>query len=138
LLLKEVAKRLKTCLRRSDTVARIGGDEFTCVLLDIEKTGDITKVAQKIKKALSNSYDFNGYNVKISGSIGISTFPEDTKDARQLIKNADIAMYHAKKQGKNSYEFFSAGLNEVVLDHISVKNNIHRELESQELLFHYQ
>lgn len=138
LLLKEVAKRLKSCLRKSDTVARIGGDEFTCMLLNIEKPGDVTKVAQKVKKALARAYDFNGYNAKISGSIGISIYPGDTTDARQLIKNADVAMYHAKKHGKNSYEFFNEKLNEVVFEQIAVKNNLHRELESQELLVHYQ
>ncbi|MBI4699370.1 MAG: GGDEF domain-containing response regulator [Nitrospirae bacterium] len=107
MLLQAVAERLEYCLRKSDTVARIGGDEFTCVLPHIEKKVDVNIVAQKIIKALNRPFNLKGQEICISGSIGASLFPDDTEDFEDLIKNADMAMYHAKKEGKNNFQFFA-------------------------------
>ncbi len=107
LLLQAVARRLECCLRKSDTVARIGGDEFTCILPNIEQAGDLHIVARKIIKALSTPFELKGQNVCISGSVGASLFPDDSKDAEVLIKNADVAMYRAKTEGKNNYQVYS-------------------------------
>ncbi len=107
LLLQAVARRLECCLRKSDTIARIGGDEFTCILPHIEKAADVHIVARKIISALSTPFDLKGQQVCISGSVGASLFPNDTEDAEELIKNADVAMYKAKMQGKNNYKIFT-------------------------------
>jgi diguanylate cyclase (GGDEF)-like protein len=105
LLLQEVARRLEGCLRKSDTVARIGGDEFTCILPHIERVSHINVVAHKILNALNRPFDLKGQKIHISGSIGSSLFPDDSADCEELISNADAAMYHAKKQGKNNVQF---------------------------------
>ena len=110
LLLQAVARRLEGCLRKSDTVARIGGDEFTCILPHIERPADINVVALKIIKALNRPFDLKGRKIYISGSIGASLFPDDAADFEELIRNADTAMYHAKKQGKNNFQFFANSL----------------------------
>ena len=112
-LLQAVARRLECCLRKSDTIARIGGDEFTCILPHIENAGDVHIVAGKIIRALSAPFDLKGRQVCISGSVGASLFPEDTEDIDELIKNADVAMYSAKKHGKNDYRIFSGSDNEL-------------------------
>jgi diguanylate cyclase (GGDEF)-like protein len=110
LLLQSVARRLESCLRKSDTVARIGGDEFTCVLPHIEQKKDINIVAEKIIRALNTPFELKGHKVQISGSVGASLYPDDTEDIDKLIKNADVAMYHAKKKGKKNFQFFAESL----------------------------
>jgi len=110
LLLQAVARRLEGCLRKSDTVARIGGDEFTCILPHIERAGDVNIVARKIISELNRPFDISGNRIQISGSIGASLFPDDSADGDELIRNADTAMYHAKKHGKNNLQFFGDSL----------------------------
>ncbi len=110
LLLKTVAARLQECLRKSDTVSRIGGDEFTCILPHIKRSGDVYIVAQKIIKALNRPFHITGREVYISGSIGASLYPDDAADFEELIKNADSAMYKAKACGKNNLQFFAEGV----------------------------
>lgn len=106
-LLIEVANRIVKCLRESDTVARIGGDEFAFVLENINVKEDITKIVEKISKAISASMIIGGLTWNITPSIGITIFPDDGNDAETLIKKADIAMYAVKEKGKNRYQFFS-------------------------------
>jgi diguanylate cyclase (GGDEF)-like protein len=108
LLLQAVARRLGDCLRKSDTVARIGGDEFTCILQDIEQAGNVNIVAKKVIRALTGPFDLKGHEIRISGSIGVSLFPDDTEDIEEMIKKADTAMYRAKDRGKNNFQFFTA------------------------------
>jgi len=134
MLLKTVAKRLKDCLRKSDTVARIGGDEFTCILPHIESKKDVTVVARKIKKALATPFDLNGFNVAISGSIGISIFPEDTLDMHNLIKKADMAMYHAKQLGRDNFQFFSSHIELLNPKHMPGKNKLQPVPDSGKVL----
>ncbi len=107
LLLQAVARRLEECLRKSDTVARIGGDEFTCILPNIEKAGDVHIVAKKIVTALNRPFSIKGHEIRISGSVGASLFPDDTEDCNELIRNADTAMYRAKRKGKNDFQFYA-------------------------------
>lgn len=108
LLLQAVGRRLGDCLRKSDTVARIGGDEFTCILQDIEQPGNVNIVAKKVIRTLTNPFDLKGHELCISGSIGVSLFPDDTENIEELIKNADTAMYRVKDGGKNNFQFFAA------------------------------
>lgn len=111
-LLQEVAQRLKNCLRTSDTVARVGGDEFVVLLPETDGEGYVTTVAQKILAAIAVPYTTLGTEFQISASIGISIFPNDGADVQTLAKHADIAMYRAKEQGKNNAQFYSAGTND--------------------------
>jgi len=106
LLLKEAAKRMQGCMRESDIVARIGGDEFVALLPIVEQEQDATMVAEKIRHALSQPFDLVGQCVHISSSIGIAIYPEYGKDEKTLVKNADIAMYHAKKSGRNNVTLY--------------------------------
>ncbi len=105
-LLKEVASRLKGSLRESDTVGRFGGDEFTIVLPDMDSVGAIAAVAEKVIGTVDREHWLGGRDVHITTSVGISLFPTQSEEAEQLIKQADAAMYHAKKEGKNRYCFF--------------------------------
>lgn len=106
LLLKEVAKRLQECKRESDTVSRIGGDEFTLLLPNIDTELDATIVAEKILHALSQPFTLDGHFLQLSASIGIAIYPEHGNDEKLLIKHADVAMYHAKKNGRNKFMLY--------------------------------
>jgi two-component system cell cycle response regulator len=109
LLLKEVARRLKSCVPRdSDTVSRLGGDEFVILLAQIEKAVDAVLVAGKLLAALQQPFSIGAHVIKISASIGIAVYPQHGEDVNALLKNADTAMYHAKKAGRNCYRFFRA------------------------------
>lgn len=108
LLLKDVAKRLKRCTRESDTVARMGGDEFVFILQNIKHIQDADNVIQKILKILDSPFKINGHEIRTSASIGASLYPQDTEDPEILLEYADIAMYQSKKNGKNTYSFYTA------------------------------
>jgi diguanylate cyclase (GGDEF)-like protein/PAS domain S-box-containing protein len=105
LLLKAVALRLRECVRESDVVARMGGDEFTLLLPQIARSQDVEFVAMKIKSQLNQTFELMGCHVNISGSIGISIYPKDGEDVDSLIKKADNSMYQAKASGRNAYRF---------------------------------
>jgi len=110
LLLKEVALRIQDCLRESDTAARIGGDEFVILLPAIETQQDAGKVGEKILHALNQPFALAGHTLQISASIGVAVYPEHGKDEKLLVKSADIAMYHAKKNGRNNVKMYQPGL----------------------------
>ena len=106
LLLKEVAKRMQTCVRESDTVSRIGGDEFTILLPIIEVEHDAIQVAEKVLYALSQPFELAGHRIHISSSIGVAVYPEHGGDEKLLTKNADTAMYYAKNAGRNNVKLY--------------------------------
>lgn len=106
-LLRHIAQRLSNLLRKSDSVARIGGDEFLLLLPEISQIKDVAKVAQKVLVDMRRPFKFNSYSVKITASIGISIFTDCSGNAGSLIKNADIAMYKAKEQGRDRYNLYS-------------------------------
>jgi len=110
LLLQEVAQRLLSCVREQDTVARLGGDEFTIILEDLRQADDVALIADKILKSLSIEIPLDEHEASIGASIGISVYPDDGEDADSIIKKADMAMYHSKKQGKNQYQFYTSEL----------------------------
>lgn len=110
LLLKQVAQRLLSSVRASDTVARLGGDEFVVLLPAIEQQQDATVVAEKILHALKQPFKVAEYDIHISASIGIAAYPEHGEDEKLLLINADIAMYHAKKDGRNDLRFYMSGM----------------------------
>ncbi|GBG12614.1 uncharacterized protein NMK_0145 [Novimethylophilus kurashikiensis] len=112
LLLKQVARRLQSCMRESDTVARIGGDEFVVLLPEIDREADAEVVAAKIRNALQLPFEAAGHYLSISCSTGIAVYPDHGLDEKLLLINADIAMYRAKKAGKNNYQFYSGEFQE--------------------------
>jgi diguanylate cyclase (GGDEF)-like protein/PAS domain S-box-containing protein len=109
MLLKETARRLTDCLRKSDTVARMGGDEFTLVLTKLEMASDAKIVAEKVIACMSNPFHLKGYDCSVTVSIGISLYPADSSDGETLFKHADMAMYRVKEGGKNGFRFFGPG-----------------------------
>ena len=138
LLLKAVADRLKFCIRNEDTVARQGGDEFIVVLNSIAESLDAAKVAQKILDSLMQSFHIHNNELHINGSIGIAVFPEDGVNAETLLKNSDVAMYHAKKNGRNNYQFFTDELNKSAYERHILSLDLRYALERNELLLYYQ
>ncbi len=137
-LLVEIARRLEKCVRGMDTVSRLAGDEFTVILTSINNPEEATLVAKKILHALSFPVCLEARNIFISTSIGITIFPVDGKSSNQLIRNADTAMYHAKELGRNNYQFFSAFMNQKVLDELEMETNLRNALKNGEFLLHYQ
>ncbi|QOJ24337.1 MAG: EAL domain-containing protein [Gammaproteobacteria bacterium] len=138
LLLQAVAERLLTCVRSEDTVARQGGDEFIVVLNSIAESLDAAKVAQKILDALMRPYYIHKNELHICGSIGIAVFPEDGINAETLLKNGDVAMYHAKENGRNNYQFFTDELNKSAHERHTLGLDLRYALERNELVLFYQ
>lgn len=110
-LLRAVAKRLSACVRETDTVARLGGDEFTVVLRDLDTRRDAAIAARKILHAIARPFSVDGHSLHVTASLGISLYPPDGPDDEALVRKADMAMYRAKRAGKNTYRFFD-GLTE--------------------------
>ena len=106
-LLQSVAQRLTACVRTSDTVCRLGGDEFVVLLSEIEHVDAAARSAEKLLNTVAVPHLIGGHEVHITLSIGISVCPDDGQDAEAMLKNADTAMYHAKKMGRNNYKFFT-------------------------------
>ena len=137
-LLQNVAKRLSDCARKSDTIARLGGDEFTLILPDISTSRSAAIVAQKILKSLSQPFLLLNGEYTIGASIGISLYPSNGVNAGELVKNADIAMYQAKQNGKNNYQFFTTEMNEKVVKRLAFENRLYKAVEKNEFVLYYQ
>lgn len=137
-LLQSVAQRLLACGRRSDTVCRHGGDEFVVLLPRIAHAVDAAVSAQKMLTTLAPPHSTAGNEVRISASIGISTYPDDGQDAETLLKSADTAMYYAKGNGRNRFEFFQADMNTRAVARQSLEDLLGRALRRHEFLLHYQ
>lgn len=137
-LLREVANRLKSNVRKTDTVARFGGDEFMIMLKNIDNQNDVPKIVGHIMDVFIKPYNIYGQDFFITGSAGISAFPVDGEDPETLIKNADIAMYEAKSKGKNTYAMCTPKMKSEVSKNITMSNDLHYALEREELFIHYQ
>jgi len=137
-LLQFVSKRLLGGVRGSDTVSRMGGDEFVILLSEIAYPEDAARSARKLLDLLSVPHFIEGNDLQIDGSIGISVYPEDGEDAETLIKNADTAMYHAKENGRNNFQFFKAGMNLKSVERQSLEGNMRHAVDREEFLLHYQ
>jgi diguanylate cyclase (GGDEF)-like protein/PAS domain S-box-containing protein len=138
MLLQEAARRLKECLRLSDTVARQGGDEFVVLVEDFADAQYLTAVARKIMSVLAQPFVLLNQELYISASIGISVYPEDGVDLFALLKNADVAMYRAKEHGKNTFHFYAADSNVHSVERLALENSLRRALERNEFILHYQ
>ncbi len=138
-LLKETANRLQASVREGDTVARIGGDEFMILFMDMSKAEDILLLAQKIAHAISLPLMLsNGQEIFVTASIGITIYPENGSTTEELIRNAVIATNHAKAQGKNQFSFFSTEMNQKGAQRLAMENDLRRAIERNELEAHYQ
>jgi diguanylate cyclase (GGDEF)-like protein/PAS domain S-box-containing protein len=138
LLLKEMAVRLNRTVRAGDTLARLGGDEFVIVVSDLAEAAQAAHLAAKLQAAIAEPLILNDREFILTCSIGISMFPRDGEDAQALLKNADIAMYRAKEQGRNNSQYYSAEMNARSLTHMNLENLLRHALEKNELMLYYQ
>lgn len=138
LLLKALADRLKDCIREGDTVSRLGGDEFIFIISDILYPQDAALIAQKILRVLSAAFHLDGLELHVTASIGIAIYPFDANDMENLIKKADIAMYHAKEQGGNVFKFYREDMNINNLERLMLENDLRKALTKGELVVYYQ
>lgn len=131
-LLQEVAARLLHCVRKVDTVSRQGGDEFVIILADIGGIDHAAHVAEAVRQAIGQPYRIGEHALRISASIGVSIFPSDGDDIDTLVKNADVAMYHAKEGGRDGFRFFSAAMNERIALRANFEEGLRRALDEQQ------
>jgi len=137
-LLQQAALRLKSCLRRGDTLARTGGDEFTAVLPDLNDRKDAVQVAEKFLECLRQPFELAAQSIHLSASIGIAIYPADGESTDELISNSDIAMYHMKAQGKNGHSFFDRTMLDASNHKIEIEHSLRVALERGELEMYYQ
>ncbi|HEY0371216.1 MAG TPA: EAL domain-containing protein, partial [Thermoanaerobaculia bacterium] len=137
-LLRVVAERLRSVLREGDTIARMGGDEFTVLLSDLKHAGDAAKIAQKLLDTVAEPVRAEGHELYLTTSIGIALFPSDGDTAEVLLKNADTAMYRAKDVGRNSYQLCTPAMNTRAAERLSVETALRRAIDREELVLHFQ
>ncbi|HEY0490793.1 MAG TPA: EAL domain-containing protein [Telluria sp.] len=137
-LLQQVALRLKDCLRRGDTLARQGGDEFTIVLPELRDREDAKCIADKFLECLQKPFDLDGHQVHISASIGIAIYPGDGESIDELLRHADIAMYQVKALGKNGHSFYHNSMLDISHQKIALEQSLRKALEQNELEMYYQ
>ena len=137
-LLRVVSARLKSALRASDVVARLGGDEFVVMLQELGDATQVSTAARKILSAVIKPVPIAGQECRVTASIGISMFPADATDESTLMKNADAAMYLAKEEGKNNFQFYSKDLKSKSLEKMALETNLRRALECKEFSLQYQ
>jgi diguanylate cyclase (GGDEF)-like protein/PAS domain S-box-containing protein len=137
-LLQFVAKRLLAAVRTSDTVCRLGGDEFVILLSDVAHAGDAGVKAGKILSALSAPFEMEQITLRITASVGVTTYPEDGQSAELLMRNADLAMYQAKEKGRSNYQFYEKGMNVRALERQSIEGDLRFALERDEFIMYYQ
>lgn len=137
-LLQQVSRRFEGCLRRTDSLGRMGGDEFQLILSELKDPSDATLVAQKLLDALKAPFKVDAFELFVTASIGISIFPRDGRDSVTLLRNADNAMYRAKNQGKNVFQFFTPDLGAAALEQLELENALRRAMGNGELQLFYQ
>ncbi len=137
-LLQSVGKRLVDCVRASDTVSRQGGDEFVVLLSEAEDSEDASVTAKKMLRAVAEAHFIDQHDLHITCSVGVSLYPDDGLNAETLIKNADTAMYQAKENGRQTYQYFKPAMNVRAVERQSLEESLRRALERQEFVVHYQ
>jgi diguanylate cyclase (GGDEF)-like protein/PAS domain S-box-containing protein len=137
-VLQSIAKRLLGCVRGSDTVSRQGGDEFVVLQSELQNVEDAAILARRILEVVAEAHSIDHHDLHVTTSIGISVFPDDGPDAETLIKNADTAMYQAKENGRQSYQFFKPAMNVRAVERQSVEESLRRALQRREFKLQYQ
>jgi diguanylate cyclase (GGDEF)-like protein/PAS domain S-box-containing protein len=137
-LLRDVARRLLHCVREGDSVARLGGDEFVLALPLVGGSHDAARVAQKVLDALDSPFQCGDHELHVSGSIGVSMYPEDGRDVATLMRTADTAMYYAKEKGRGNYQFFTQSLNRAAQRRLQLTNALRHALNRNEFVLYYQ
>jgi diguanylate cyclase (GGDEF)-like protein/PAS domain S-box-containing protein len=137
-LLQEMGARLTDTVRSSDVVARLGGDEFVVLVQEVNEAKQVETVARKILSAIIKPMGIQGQECRVTASIGICMYPAEAQDEQSLMKNADIAMYRAKEEGKNTYKFYSEEINVHSFERMALETSLRRGLERNEFFLHYQ
>jgi len=137
-LLQEVARRLSGLLREDDTLARLGGDEFVLLIHEISTSGDAEAVAKEVLSHVAQPIQLAGLDVHVSPSIGIALCPDDGVDSESLLQHADAAMYHAKKKGRNTFQFFAPAMNAFARERLEMESGLRAALAQREFELHYQ
>ncbi len=137
-LLVEVGKRLSTRARKVDTVARLGGDEFAILIEDIQAPYSAAKVADELLSVMSDHIQVDDYHLMVTPSIGIALYPSDGDNGGELLRKADTAMYHAKSQGRNNYQFYTEALNKKIVRRMDLESELRLAIERNELFINFQ
>jgi diguanylate cyclase (GGDEF)-like protein/PAS domain S-box-containing protein len=137
-LLADIARRLQVSLRASDTISRIGGDEFSILLPEVVSAEAVAGVARKILDSLAQPFRIEGHDFFVTASVGISCYPSDGDDAETLLKCADAAMYRSKELGRNQAQLFTASMNERYVRRLALEQHLHHAIERDQLELHYQ
>ena len=137
-LLAELAARLRTTLREGDVIGRMGGDEFVVLIEEFAEVSQVAEVAKKLLDTVTRPFVLHGQSCQVTASLGISIYPDDGSDAQTLLKNADMAMYLVKQQGKNSFRFYSPQMNVHLMERLSLESGLRHAIERGELLLLYQ
>lgn len=137
-LLQQLSERLVNSVRADDTVARLSGDEFVVLLEGIKEAEDTIVAVEKLMTIFSNSFDLAGKPIQVTASLGLSIFPQDGEDAETLLRNADAAMYKAKEDGRNTYNFYTEELTKAAQEHLFIENALHSAFENNEFYLVYQ
>jgi diguanylate cyclase (GGDEF)-like protein/PAS domain S-box-containing protein len=138
LLLKEVAGRLRRCIRESDVVGRLGGDEFVVLLDELQDVESVAETAKRVLASLHAPITIMGHECRVTGSIGIASYPNDARDAAMLLKHADMAMYLAKEEGKNNFQFYSADMTPMSVERLELEMRLANALQRGEFSLQYQ
>ena len=137
-LIKAVADLLSKAMRRADTVARIGGDEFAIIIENVNGVDDAISIADNVTTILEHNVRMDNQEAFTSASVGIAMFPDDAADASTLLKNADTAMFRAKEQGRRCFQFYKAEMSVNAMERLELENSIHQAIENSEMVIHYQ
>jgi len=137
-LLITISSRLLHCVREGDTVARLGGDEFIIIIEQVHDIGNLDALLKKIMKVTSQTISIENHDLSTSASIGISIFPDDGKNAEQLMRNADAAMYHVKENGRHKYHFYTRDLTATAYDRVILETDLKRAIAADQILVYYQ
>lgn len=137
-LLKTVSRRLQDLIRASDTIARIGGDEFVAVIMANDHCDGVITIARRILEEISKPYTLQGQEINITASIGISQYPDDGNDSEILFKKADMALYHVKEHGRNGIQFYADEMNHIISRRLKIESHLRHALYNNELSLHYQ
>jgi diguanylate cyclase (GGDEF)-like protein len=137
-VLREVANRLRNCVREGDTLAHLEGDEFALLLTQVNQTDELSDVCLMVNEAVKQPINLGNQDVYMTASIGIATFPANGEDTAIILRNAGAALYRAKKQGGNNYQFYAADMNAQALKRLALESSLRRAIENQEFVTYYQ